>query len=83
MYVYLCLFGLLQEKGVKIFVLLYKEMSIAVNLLSTYSKHTLMNLCPENIKVRKYLCPKNIKVRKYLCPENISRRENELGVHVG
>lgn len=56
MYVYLCLFGHLQEKGVKIFVLLYKEMSIAVNLLSTYSKHTLMNLCPENIKVRKYLC---------------------------
>lgn len=36
----------------KIFVLLYKEMSIAVNLLSTYSKHTLMNLCQENIKVR-------------------------------
>nr|XP_022292267.1 phospholipase D1-like isoform X3 [Crassostrea virginica] len=42
------------EKGVKIFVLLYKEMSIAVNLLSTYSKHTLMNLCPENIKVLRH-----------------------------
>ncbi|XP_048769180.1 phospholipase D1-like isoform X3 [Ostrea edulis] len=42
------------ESGVKIFVLLYKEMSIAVNLLSTYSKHTLVNLCPENIKVLRH-----------------------------
>ncbi|XP_062605335.1 phospholipase D1-like [Saccostrea cucullata] len=40
--------------GVKIFVLLYKEMTIAVNLSSSYSKHTLVNLCPENIKVLRH-----------------------------
>ena len=40
-----------QQEGVKIFILLYKEMSVAVNLQSIYSKHTLVNKCPENIKV--------------------------------
>ncbi|XP_033740718.1 phospholipase D1-like [Pecten maximus] len=42
------------QQGVKIFILLYKEMSMAVNLLSIYSKHVLMSKCPENIKVLRH-----------------------------
>ncbi|OWF47594.1 Phospholipase D1 [Mizuhopecten yessoensis] len=41
-------------QGVKIFILLYKEMTMAVNLQSIYSKHVLMNKCPENIKVLRH-----------------------------
>ena len=33
------------------FVLLYKELEIALTINSHYSKHALMNKCPENIKV--------------------------------
>ena len=35
------------------FVLLYKELEIALTINSHYSKHALMNKCPENIKVCK------------------------------
>ncbi|XP_060083153.1 phospholipase D1-like [Ylistrum balloti] len=42
------------KQGVKIFILLYKEMSMAVNLQSTYSKRILMGKCPENIKVMRH-----------------------------
>ena len=40
-----------QKAGVKVFVLLYKELEIALTINSHYSKHALMNKCPENIKV--------------------------------
>lgn len=40
-----------QEEGVKVFVLLYKEIKVALNILSDYSKQILMSHCPENIKV--------------------------------
>ncbi|KAK3096680.1 hypothetical protein FSP39_002327 [Pinctada imbricata] len=39
------------KQGVKIFILLYKEMELALNLSSRYSKQTLVNKCPENIKI--------------------------------
>ncbi|XP_069134216.1 phospholipase D1-like isoform X1 [Argopecten irradians] len=42
------------KQGVKIFILLYKEMSMAVNLRSDISKHVLMSKCPENIKVLRH-----------------------------
>ena len=42
-----------QKAGVKVFVLLYKELEIALTINSHYSKHALMNKCPENIKVWK------------------------------
>ncbi|XP_013089460.2 phospholipase D1-like [Biomphalaria glabrata] len=42
------------EEGVKIFVLLYKEIEAALSIKSIYSKQTLMSLCPENIKVLRH-----------------------------
>jgi len=44
-----CLF--LQQKGVRIFVMLYKEVELALGINSEYSKRTLLQLHP-NIKVR-------------------------------
>ena len=39
-----------QKEGVKVFVILYKEMEIALTINSHYSKHALMSK-HENIKV--------------------------------
>lgn len=41
---------LFQKEGVKVFVLLYKELEIALTINSHYSKHALMGK-HENIKV--------------------------------
>ncbi|XP_077999833.1 phospholipase D1-like [Glandiceps talaboti] len=41
------------ESGVKVFVLLYKEVEMALGLKSSYSKHTLMRLHP-NIMVMRH-----------------------------
>ena len=40
-----------QKAGVKVFILLYKELEMALTINSHYSKHALMNKCLENIKV--------------------------------
>lgn len=40
-----------QNEGVRIFVLVYKEMEIAIGINSSYTKSALMNLHPTNIKV--------------------------------
>ncbi|XP_012944337.1 phospholipase D1 [Aplysia californica] len=42
------------EQGVKIFILLYKEIEAALTIKSIYSKQTLMSQCPENIKVLRH-----------------------------
>ncbi|CAG2219287.1 PLD1_2 [Mytilus edulis] len=42
------------KEGVKIFILLYKEMSVALNISSIYSKHILSKACPENIKILRH-----------------------------
>lgn len=49
---HLCRFftTLLQEQGVKVCVLLYKEVELALGINSEHSKRTLMNMHP-NIKV--------------------------------
>jgi hypothetical protein len=49
--IYCSLFWSLQELGVKIFVLLFKEIEAALGINSYYSKQTLVNLHPYNIKV--------------------------------
>lgn len=41
-----------QQQGVKIFVMLYKEVELALGINSEYSKRTLMHLHP-NIKVER------------------------------
>ena len=66
-----------QEEGVKIFVLLYKEVELAIGLNSYYSKTTLLNLHP-NVKVKfpfqctKYFfepgCPVGNLRQKVGCP---------------
>ena len=45
-----CVFLLWQQQGVRIFVMLYKEVELALGINSEYSKRTLMRLHP-NIKV--------------------------------
>ena len=42
----------LQDAGVKIFILLYKEIELALGINSIYSKQTLVSKHPENIKVK-------------------------------
>lgn len=42
------------KEGVKIFILLYKEMSVALNISSIYSKRVLANLCSDNIKILRH-----------------------------
>ncbi|KAK3578554.1 hypothetical protein CHS0354_025266 [Potamilus streckersoni] len=42
------------KAGVKVFILLYKEMEIALNINSHYSKRSLVRKCPENIKVLRH-----------------------------
>ncbi|KAL3883140.1 hypothetical protein ACJMK2_029433, partial [Sinanodonta woodiana] len=42
------------KAGVKVFILLYKEMEIALNINSRYSKYALVRKCPENIKVLRH-----------------------------
>ncbi|GFS13250.1 phospholipase D1 [Elysia marginata] len=42
------------EQGVKVFVLLYKEIEAALTIKSVYSKQKLMSQCPENIKVMRH-----------------------------
>ena len=41
-----------QEQGVKIFILLYKEISLALGLNSLYSKRALITRGGNNIKVQ-------------------------------
>lgn len=45
----------LQEQGVKVCVLLYKEVELALGINSEHSKRTLMNMHP-NIKVGETQC---------------------------
>ncbi|XP_011168576.2 phospholipase D2 isoform X2 [Solenopsis invicta] len=48
---------ILQRKaaqGVKIFVLIYKEIEVALGINSYYSKQKLVEQCPENIKVLRH-----------------------------
>lgn len=47
---YICLSVHSQQQGVRIFVMLYKEVELALGINSGYSKRTLMHLHP-NIKV--------------------------------
>lgn len=42
---------MLQDEGVKVFVLLYKEVEVALGINSSYSKISLTQKNPENIKV--------------------------------
>lgn len=51
----LCLNLPLQEQGVKVCVLLYKEVELALGINSEHSKRTLMNMHP-NIKVGAAVC---------------------------
>lgn len=41
-----------QDQGVKVFVLLYKEVEMAIGINSYYSKQRLISANPENIKVK-------------------------------
>jgi hypothetical protein len=41
---------LFQNEGVKIFILIYKEMEMALGINSHYTKSTLTRLHPKNIK---------------------------------
>uniref|UniRef100_A0A8C1PVE4 Phospholipase n=1 Tax=Cyprinus carpio TaxID=7962 RepID=A0A8C1PVE4_CYPCA len=56
-----CLF--LQQKGVRIFVMLYKEVELALGINSEYSKRTLQQLHP-NIKVMRH--PDHVSSSVYL-----------------
>uniref|UniRef100_A0A673MUH3 phospholipase D n=1 Tax=Sinocyclocheilus rhinocerous TaxID=307959 RepID=A0A673MUH3_9TELE len=58
---YNCLF--LQQKGVRIFVMLYKEVELALGINSEYSKRTLLQLHP-NIKVMRH--PDHVSSSVYL-----------------
>ncbi|XP_011637945.1 phospholipase D2 isoform X2 [Pogonomyrmex barbatus] len=42
------------NQGVKIFVLIYKEIEVALGINSYYSKQRLVEQCPENIKVLRH-----------------------------
>ncbi|XP_036138454.1 phospholipase D2 isoform X3 [Monomorium pharaonis] len=42
------------KQGVKIFVLIYKEIEVALGINSYYSKQKLVELCSENIKVLRH-----------------------------
>lgn len=46
-----CWFCFLKESGVKIYVLVYKEVELALTINSAHTKTTLLNLHPTNIKV--------------------------------
>lgn len=48
-----------QQQGVKIFVMLYKEVEMALGINSEYSKRTLLHLHP-NIKVQGRLKPRRL-----------------------
>lgn len=49
-FLFLFLF-IIKEAGVMIYVLLYKEMEMALTIQSIYSKTALLKLHPRNIKV--------------------------------
>ncbi|XP_018370559.1 PREDICTED: phospholipase D2 isoform X2 [Trachymyrmex cornetzi] len=42
------------NQGVKIFILIYKEIEVALGINSYYSKQRLVEQCPENIKVLRH-----------------------------
>lgn len=42
------------KQGVKIFILIYKEIEVALGINSYYSKQKLVEQCPENIKVLRH-----------------------------
>ena len=46
--------SLKQLEGVKVFVMIYKEVEIALGINSFYSKQKLVEGCPENIKVLRH-----------------------------
>ena len=48
------MFSCLQADGVKIFVLLYKEMEMALGINSFYTKEQLQKLHPTNVKVLRH-----------------------------
>lgn len=43
-----------QLEGVKIFILIYKEIEVALGINSYYSKQKLVEQCPDNIKVLRH-----------------------------
>lgn len=51
---------MLQLQGVKVFVLVYKEMEMALGINSYYTKKALMNLHGSNVKVLRH--PDGIKL---------------------
>ncbi|XP_008560003.1 phospholipase D1 [Microplitis demolitor] len=58
---------ILQRKamaGIKIFVMIYKEVELALGINSYYSKQRLVSLCPENIKVFRH--PDHARVGVFL-----------------
>ena len=48
-----CYWCTFKDEGVKVFILVYKEMEMALGINSFYTKQTLTSLNPENIKVYK------------------------------
>ncbi|XP_031836301.1 phospholipase D isoform X2 [Nomia melanderi] len=51
-------------KGVKVFVMIYKEVEVALGINSFYSKQQLVGKCPENIKVLRH--PDHARVGVFL-----------------
>ncbi|KAG7199959.1 hypothetical protein KM043_014388 [Ampulex compressa] len=51
-------------EGVKIFILIYKEVEVALGINSFYSKQRLVEKCPENIKVLRH--PDHARVGVFL-----------------
>jgi len=65
----------LQQQGVRIFVMLYKEVELALGINSGYTKRTLSRLHP-NIKVTKALWVVNndtLDLRLTTCVTHLSR----------
>uniref|UniRef100_A0A8C7HU61 Phospholipase n=1 Tax=Oncorhynchus kisutch TaxID=8019 RepID=A0A8C7HU61_ONCKI len=62
-YVHACVFTCMCQQGVHIFVMLYKEVELALGINSEYSKRTLMHLHP-NIKVMRH--PDHVSSSVYL-----------------
>ncbi|XP_058805785.1 phospholipase D2 isoform X2 [Phymastichus coffea] len=52
------------ENGVKIFIMIYKEVELALGINSYYSKQRLVELCPANIKVFRH--PDHARVGVFL-----------------
>ncbi|XP_035741996.1 phospholipase D2-like isoform X1 [Vespa mandarinia] len=51
-------------KGIKVFIMIYKEVEVALGINSFYSKQRLVEKCPENIKVLRH--PDHARVGVFL-----------------